>query len=77
MDVVHLTPDDLNTTAAVITWPTKLKPVVDHAVEVSLAAVDEIMDKYVYDNYQTCKKIKSPEICLKICMEIARCKKKY
>ncbi|KAK8378939.1 hypothetical protein O3P69_009581 [Scylla paramamosain] len=33
LDVVHLTPDDLTTTAAVIVWPAKLKPVVDRAVE--------------------------------------------
>ena len=36
LDVVHLTPDDLTTTAAVIVWPAKLKPVVDRAVEVSV-----------------------------------------
>lgn len=34
LDVVHLTPDDLTTTASVIVWPAKLKPVVDRAVEV-------------------------------------------
>ncbi|XP_050730386.1 dynein axonemal heavy chain 7-like [Eriocheir sinensis] len=33
LDVVHLTPDDLTTTALVIVWPAKLKPVVDRAVE--------------------------------------------
>nr|XP_045615668.1 dynein axonemal heavy chain 7-like isoform X1 [Procambarus clarkii] len=33
LDVVHLTPDDLATTASVIVWPSKLKPVIDRAVE--------------------------------------------
>ncbi|XP_068243599.1 uncharacterized protein [Palaemon carinicauda] len=33
LDVVHLTDDDLATTAAVIVWPAKLKPVIERAVE--------------------------------------------
>ncbi|CAL4096187.1 unnamed protein product, partial [Meganyctiphanes norvegica] len=33
LDLVHLTADDVAVTAAVIVWPAKLKPVIEHAVE--------------------------------------------